>query len=111
MSGANYQRMWAYKPDGSACVFAIYPGDELPPGWSSDINVIVNPAHRDGQRLSDLARLSLANPVRVDLRPVPTQEVVMESADVEALETQLRYDEDNQLVIPPPSRKTKIRVG
>jgi hypothetical protein len=94
MSGRTI--LWAYKPSGEACVFEMAPGDTLPPGWSHDIGVIVDPAHRDGARLSEVAKESLREPARIDgkKRPLETPPATVDTLE----EVPLLYDENNQQV-------------
>lgn len=87
-------RMWAYKSDGSACVFTLFPGDELPPGWSHDQSIINDPAHLKAEHLSKSAGRSIYEAVYVgDRRLQETNEFTGDSAP-------LQYDEDNLQVIP-----------
>jgi hypothetical protein len=88
--------MFGYQPDGSARLFELNEGGELPAGWSSDIGVIVDPAKRDGDSISASAGETLNRPVRVGVREAhelvtyaDLQDAVSEDSDV------LLYDENN----------------
>jgi len=97
--------MWAYKPDGTACMFDIQPGDKLPPGWSFDVGVIIDPAHRDGQRLSEIAKESILNPIVVGKREKPKEA----PAPVDAMdEVPLLYDENNRQVSEIKQKPPKV---
>ena len=98
----NYGKTWAYKPDGSACVFEIASGEQLPEGWSSDLSVIADPSMRTGEALSLAARDSLRVPVRVS-RAEP-KGLFEEEPEEEVAAGPLQYDQDLQQVLPPKSR-------
>ena len=97
-------RMWGYKPDGSACVFAVPSGGALPPGWSSDVTVIADPALRTGEKVSAAAGKTILEPVAVtpEAKAALKQEVAKK--EVAAGQT-LRYDENNR---PLPAAKQRI---
>jgi hypothetical protein len=97
----HYGRTWAYKPDGSACVFEMASGDELPEGWSHDISVIVDPEKRTGEAVSRAARESLIKPVRISKAELKG---LFEEQDEEPIEAPLQYDQDLQQVSPPKPR-------
>jgi hypothetical protein len=117
---AHHGKVWAYKPDGSACVFELIPGGEdIPPGWSHDITVITDPEKRTGEAVSAAARESLIKPVRVpkagSSEPVPGKQDGWvevpglfddkdEPVEEPATEEPLRYDQDLQQVLPPKPR-------
>ena len=97
------QRLWGYKPDGSARLFLVIAGGVLPAGWSSDIGVIEDPEKRTGEAVSAAAGPSVYTPV------VASEEAAQAVKDdakqtADELANSLRYDEDNQLIPPPKKR-------
>jgi hypothetical protein len=117
---ALHGKVWAYKPDGSACIFElILGGDELPPGWSHDISVITDPEKRTGEAVSAAARESLVRPVKVSkAKPLGLFEETPKFMDLpkfgdspepleqneEPIEAPLQYDQDLQQVLPTKPR-------
>lgn len=99
MSGSYI--LWGYKPDGAACVFRLTPGDELPSGWSDNVNVIEDPARRTGEALCEAAGGSVREPI-----PVSHAAALADDDDGEP-ELPLQYDEDNVRVITPIKRKIR----
>ena len=97
------QRLWGYQPDGSARLFLVPVGGKLPAGWSSDVNVITDPALRTGEKICEAAGMSAHN-------PVPASQEVKLAMQKEAATEQtaatgvLRYDADNKLIPPPKQR-------
>lgn len=55
-------KLWGYRADGNARVFLVPVGGKLPAGWSEDINVITDPALRDGTLLSEKAGKTINEP-------------------------------------------------
>ena len=98
---SHFTKMWAYKPDGSACVFEIASGEQLPEGWSSDLSVIADPSMRTGEALSLAARDSLRVPVRVS-KAEPKG--LFEEGEEEVAAGPLQYDQDLQQVLPAKAR-------
>jgi hypothetical protein len=87
--------VWGYKPDGSACVFALRHDESLPKEWSTDVMVIEKPEHRTGERLSLMAGDSIRSPVFVTPE-TKAQAAMLELEEEEAeMATALRYDENN----------------
>ena len=99
---SHFTKIWAYKPDGSVCVFEIASGEKLPEEWSSDLSVIADPSMRTGEALSLAARDSLRVPVRVS-RAEP-KGLFEEEPEEEVAAGPLQYDQDLQQVLPPKSR-------
>lgn len=48
-------KIWGYKADGSAQIFDLADDEDFPVGWSDDITVILDDAHRHGDHLSKAA--------------------------------------------------------
>lgn len=93
--------LWGYKPDGSARVFRLNPGDELPPGWSDNVYVIEDHTRRTGEALSEAAGDSVREPI-----PVSHAAALAGDDDGES-ELPLQYDEDNARVVTPIKRKIR----
>jgi prolyl-tRNA editing enzyme YbaK/EbsC (Cys-tRNA(Pro) deacylase) len=97
------QRLWGYQPDGSARLFLVPVGGKLPAGWSPDVNVIIDPALRTGEKICAAAGASAHNPV-----PASQEAKVAVKADAAAAQkaatSGLRYDADNHPVPPPKQR-------
>jgi hypothetical protein len=93
--------LWGYKPDGSARVFRLNPGDELPPGWTDNVYVIQAPELRTGDALSNAAGDSVREPIPV------SHAAALANDDDGELELPLQYDEDNQQVVTPVKRKIR----
>ncbi|MGG3814564.1 hypothetical protein ABEV34_23345 [Methylorubrum rhodesianum] len=55
---------WGYKADGSAQIFALAPGADLPEGWSASPTVITDPSRATADALTMRATgLTFAHPV------------------------------------------------
>jgi hypothetical protein len=94
-------KMFGYKRNGSACLFELAPGDELPPEWSSDILTIEDPEKRTGEAITFAARESVKFPVRVgDVKRGPWLDEPEDAVDQEPL----RYDQDLNQVLPMKRR-------
>ena len=98
---SHFTKTWAYKPDGSACVFEIASGEKLPEDWSSDLSVVTDPSMRTGEALSLAARDSLRVPVRVS-KSEPKG--LFEEVEEEPVAGPLQYDQDLQQVLPTKPR-------
>lgn len=44
---------FGYKPNGESKVFDLEIGASLPPGWSEDVSVIIDPQMRTGDAISE----------------------------------------------------------
>ena len=52
MSEAAIHPTWGYRPDGSARIFDLGPGEDLPDGWHPSPDVITDPARATAEALS-----------------------------------------------------------
>jgi hypothetical protein len=97
-------KIWGYKANGDAKVFHAPAGGSLPAGWSTDVNVITDPALRDGHVISERAGGSINEPIPVNEEAVQIKEhwktrQKREREEAAAKESRpLRYDENNELV-------------
>jgi hypothetical protein len=92
--------LWGYRPDGSARVFRLNPGDELPPGWSDNVHVIQDFTLKTGERLSEAAGDSVK-------KPIPVSHASARAVDEEPPEPTLQYDKHNAPVTAPVKRKIR----
>ncbi len=99
----DIMKLWGYKPNGEARLFAIRPGEKLPAGWSEDIMAIKDPALRTGDAVSAAAGTSVTRPVPVSHETMQAVNDMVAMLD-DAPEDTFRYDENNQLIPPPKKR-------
>jgi hypothetical protein len=66
MTGSETTPTWGYRPDGSAEIFDLGPGETLPEGWHPSPDVITDPARATAEALS----ATVARAAQAPRRPV-----------------------------------------
>ena len=64
MSEATINPTWGYRPDGSAQIFDLGPGQALPDGWHPSPTVITDPARATAEALSATVARTAETPRR-----------------------------------------------